>query len=232
MDLNQKLRNMAIDEGTDFFGVADLSSAHDFVKRQGGEEIAYYPLAISLGIRIIDTIVDQLPRREERSVAVNYHHHGYIVINRRLDYLASRISSEIQNNGYNALLLPASERYDDERLCAVFSHKLTAHLAGHGWIGKSCMLITPEAGPRVRWTTILTDAPLKVTGTSQDEKCGNCTECVDICPVSAFTGSAFKEDEPRETRYDASKCENYLHKRAKWEVCGLCVFICPHGRKK
>ncbi|HHY00305.1 MAG TPA: hypothetical protein GX531_02865 [Methanothermobacter sp.] len=97
MDLNQKLRNMAIDEGTDFFGVADLSTSHDFVKRQGGEEIAYYPLVISLGIRIIDTIVDQLPHREERSVAVNYHHHGYIVINRRLDYLASRISSEIQD---------------------------------------------------------------------------------------------------------------------------------------
>jgi hypothetical protein len=28
------------------------------------------------------------------------------------------------------------------------------------------MLITPEAGPRWRWITVLTDAPLPVTGTS------------------------------------------------------------------
>ena len=59
-----------------------------------------------------------------------------------------------------------------------------------------------------------------------------CAECVDICPVSAFTGTPFKEDEPRETRYDASKCEKYLHEEAKWEVCGLCVYICPYGRER
>ena len=232
MDLNKKLRKIAIDEGADFFGVADLSNARDFVKEQGGEAVASYPLAISLGIRIMNSIVDQLPHREERSVAVNYHHHGYTIINRRLDYLASRISSQIQNNGYSALPIPASERYDDERICAVFSHKLAAHLAGHGWIGKSCMLITPEAGPRVRWITVLTDAPLSATGTSQDEKCGDCTECVDICPVSSFTGTPFKEGEPRDIRYDASRCEKYIHEEAEWEVCGLFVYICPHGRNK
>lgn len=231
MDLNQKIERMALDEGADFYGVADLSKAQKFIKEQGGDEVASYPRAISLGIKIMDSIVDQLPHRQERSVAVNYRHQGYDIINRRLDLLASIISSKIQNNGYKALPIPASERYDDERICAVFSHKLAAHLAGHGWIGKSCMLITPETGPRVRWITILTDAPLNVTGTSQDEKCGNCTECVDICPVSAFTGMPFKEDEPREVRYDASKCEKYLLEEADWEVCGMCVYICPHGRK-
>jgi len=229
-ELNRNLRVIARREGADFYGVADLSPAQDFIRDQGGEEVASYPRGISLGIGLMDSIVDELPHREERSVAVNYRHHGYEVINRRLDFLASCLSSYIQNAGYRALPLPASERYDDERICAVFSHKLTAHLAGHGWIGKSCMLITPEAGPRVRWITILTDAPLPVTGTSMDEKCGSCSECVDICPVSAFTGVAFQEDEPRETRYAAGKCEKYLNEGEEWNVCGLCVYICPHGR--
>jgi len=228
--LDQDLRIIARRKGVDFYGVADLSLAQNFIREQGGDEVASYPRGISLGIRIMDSIVDDLPRRKERSVAVNYRHHGYEVINRRLDLLASCLSSYIQNAGYRVLPLPASERYDDERICALFSHKLTAHLAGHGWIGKSCMLITPEAGPRVRWVTVLTDAPLPVTGTSLDEKCGNCSECVDICPVSAFTGAAFHEDEPREIRYDAGKCEKYLNEGEKWSVCGLCVYICPHGR--
>lgn len=232
MDLNRKLREITFNEGADFYGVADLSEAHEFIRDQGGDEVASYPRAISLGIMIPDSIVDQLPRREERSVAVNYRHHGYGVINQRLDLLASRLSSQIQSDGHRALPMPASERYDDERICAVFSHKLAAHLAGHGWIGKSCMLITPEAGPRVRWITILTDAPLPVTGTSTTQKCGECSDCADICPVSAFTGAPFQEGESREIRYDAGKCEKYLYEEAKWEVCGLCVYICPHGRNK
>ena len=230
-ELDQIIREISFSDGADFYGVADLSPASDFIREQGGEEVASYPFAISLGIKIMDSIVDQLPQRDERSVAVNYRHHGYEIINRRLDLLASRLSSQIQKEGYRALPIPASERYDDERICAVFSHKLAASLAGHGWIGKSCMLITPESGPRVRWTTILTDAPLPVTGELTTENCGECRECVDICPVSAFTGAPFHEDEPREIRYDASKCEKYLYDDAKWEVCGLCVYICPHGRK-
>lgn len=231
MDLTPKLRKVALEKGADFYGVADLALERDFIRDQGGEEVASYPLGISLGIRIMDSIVDQLPHRQERAVAVNYQHHGYEVINRRLDLLASRLSSLIQKEGYRALPIPASERYDDERICAVLSHKLAAHLAGHGWIGKSCLLITPKAGPRVRWITILTDAPLTVTGSPMNEHCGDCTECVDICPISAFTGVPFKEDEPRETRYDASKCEKYLLEDSEWGICGLCVYICPHGRK-
>ena len=86
-------------------------------------------------------------------MAVNYHHHAYQVINQQLDLMVSRLSREIQKKGYQALPIPASERYDDERICAVFSHKLAAHLAGQGWIGKSCLLVTTEAGPRVRWIT-------------------------------------------------------------------------------
>ncbi|MBI5459413.1 4Fe-4S double cluster binding domain-containing protein [Methanobacterium sp.] len=230
--LNENIKDLALKEGADFYGVADLTSARDFIRDQGGDEVASYPLAISLGIRIMDSIVDQLPHRQERKVAVNYRHHGYDIINRRLDLLASRVSSLIQNEGFHALPLPASERYDDERICAVLSHKLAARLAGHGWIGKSCLLVTPKFGPRVRWITILTDAPLEVTGRVMDEHCGECTECVDICPVSAFTGVHFKEDDPREVRYDARKCEKYLEDGEEWAVCGLCVYVCPHGRDK
>jgi len=64
--------------------------------------------------------------------------------------------------------------------------------------------------------------------------CGECNECVKICPVSAFTGVPFRENEPREARYDAEKCEEYLHDpedHSKWNVCGLCIYVCPHGRK-
>lgn len=225
---------MAEHEGADFFGIADLSRVKETIADQGSLFIAQYPRAISIGIRLPDAIIDALPNRDNPAVAVNYKH-IYDVTNLRLDLLTSKLASIIQQEGYKALPIPASERYDDERICAVFSHKLAANLAGLGWIGKSCLLVTPEAGPRVRWSTVLTDAPFEVTGEPLEVQCENCNECVEICPVNAFTGESFKENEPREARYDARKCEKYLYSsndHSDWNVCGLCIYTCPYGMKK
>jgi epoxyqueuosine reductase len=236
MDMNYRIKEIAEKWGTDFCGVADLSLAHDAILAQGGPVIAAYPRGISVGIVLPHAIVDQLPNRTNRAVAVSYRHHGYEVINQRLDFLVSRMSSVLQREGYQALPIPAAKRVDDEQLCAVFSHKLAAHLAGLGWIGKSCLLVTTEVGPRVRWATVLTDAPLSVTGKPMEERCGSCNQCVEICPVHAFTGEVFRASEPRERRYDASKCDRYFEamkkKDAELAVCGLCLYVCPYGKQR
>ncbi len=224
---------MAEHEGADFFGIADLSSVNEIIIEQGSSFIAGYPEAISIGIKLPDAIVEALPDRDNPAVAANYRH-TYDITNLRLDLLTSKLASIIQQDGYKALPIPASERCDDEKICAVFSHKLAANLAGLGWIGKNCLLITPEAGPRVRWSTVLTDAPLKVTGEPLQVRCEDCNECVGICPVNAFTGEPFRENEPLEVRYDARKCEEYLYDskdHSNWNVCGLCIYVCPHGKK-
>lgn len=222
--------------GADFVGVADLSLAHDAILAQGGPVIAAYPRAISVGIGLLHTIVDQLPNRADRAVAFSYQYHSYDLINQRLDLLISQVSRFLQREGYRALPVPASKRADDERICAAFSHKIAAHLAGLGWIGKSCLLVTPEIGPRVRWATVLTDAPLRVTGEPTAANCGDCNQCVEICPVQAFTGEPFRASEPREKRYDAGKCDSYFaemkEKDSELAVCGLCLYVCPHGKRQ
>jgi epoxyqueuosine reductase len=234
MELDNVIRESAEAWGADWFGVADLSPAHDAILAQGGPAVAGYPRAVSLGIALLHPIVDQLPQRAERAVAALYHFHAYDLVNQRLDLVASRLSCVLQREGYRALPIPASQRVDDERICAAFSHKLAAHLAGLGWIGKSCLLVTPQTGPRVRWATVLTDAPLSVTGRPMDERCGDCVQCVEICPVQAFTGRPFREDEPRQARYDAAKCDRYFarlrEQNAGLAVCGLCLYVCPYGR--
>ena len=236
MNMNHRIKEIAETWGADFFGVADLSLAHDAILAQGGPLIAAYPRAISVGIVLLHTIVDQLPNSADRAVAVNYRHHCYEVINQRLDLFVSRVSSLLQREGYQAIPIPASKRVDDERICAVFSHKIAAHLAGIGWIGINCLLVTPEEGPRVRWATVLTDAPLPVTGKPMEERCGSCNQCVEICPVHAFTGEAFLASDPREKRFDAGKCDRYFagmkKKDAELAVCGLCLYVCPYGQQR
>jgi epoxyqueuosine reductase len=232
MGLYSALEKMARDDGADFFGVADLAPAREEIFMQGGEIVAAYPRAVSIGIRLLDPIVDALPRKE-LPTAQSYKNHCYDVVNSRLDLLALKLSGEIQRAGYRAFPMSAARRVSDEKVCAIFSHKMAASLAGLGWIGKSCLLVTPECGPRARWITILTDAPLK-TGSPMLFQCGDCSECVDICPVKAFTGRNFVETEPREARYDARRCEKYLkglEASTGYGVCGLCLYVCPYGKK-
>ncbi len=232
--LTERLRAEALSLGVNFFGVADLSSAQEFIAEQGGEMIAQFPRAVSVGLTMPFAIVDQLPRHREKAVAMAYRSHSYDVLNRRLDDIASALAGTLQREGYRAFPVLSSQTVDEKNLRGLVSHKLAAHLAGLGWIGKSCLLVTPEVGPRVRWETVLTDAPLVSAGEPMEVRCGKCRECVDACPPQAFTGRNFAESEPREVRFDVFKCRNYQREREKEvgvSVCGMCVFVCPYGQK-
>jgi epoxyqueuosine reductase len=227
------LRETALALGADFCGVADLALAQELVRQLGGELAAQFPRAVSIGVALPSAIVDQLCRHEDKMVALAYRRHGYDTINIRLDQLASRMASILQQVGHRAFPVAASQTIDKERHYGLFSHKLAAHLAGLGWIGKSCLLVTPQVGPRVRWVTVLTDASLEA-GQPVRERCGSCTECVDGCPAHAFTGRHFREDEPREARFDVDKC--YVYQRKDREhlgsiLCGMCIYVCPYGRR-
>jgi len=229
-ELKENLKIFTKDHGVDLFGVADLTDARTFIQIQGGEHMSQYPRAISIGMRLLDAIIDELFRHENPSVVWTYK--GlYNSVNAHLDRVALLIAERVQKAGFKAYPIPASQMVSKSKLEGAFSHKLAGHLAGLGWIGKNCLLITPEYGPRVRWATILTDAPL-VAGIAPQNQCGNCHECVDVCPPKAFTGVPFDSSEPRDVRYRAHLCRNYMSKRNTIigeGICGLCVYICPYG---
>ena len=87
MQLDDCLRNLAEELGADYFGVADLSLARDFIISQGGLEVGGYTKAVSIGIALLNPIVDQLPNRAQKAMAIEYRHHAYDVVNERLDSL-------------------------------------------------------------------------------------------------------------------------------------------------
>jgi epoxyqueuosine reductase QueG len=233
--LREELEKYSRSMGIDLFGVADLTDnmTHKNLLRQGGAHISRYPKAVSLGIRLLDPIVNQLQQHEEPSAIYSYR--GlYNQANANLDRSAMLIAKKIQEAGYETYPIPASQTINNRKMEGAISHKLSANLAGLGWIGKSCLLITPEYGPRVRLATILTDAPLE-TGEPLLNRCDDCHDCVDVCPPKAFTGVAFDPSEPRGVRFRANLCSDYSQTRAKQlgeGICGLCVYICPHGLKK
>jgi epoxyqueuosine reductase len=74
MQLDDQVQRMARDLGADLFAIANLALAQDFIRSQGGQDVASYPRAISIGISLLDPIVDQLPQRSEKSVSIEYRH--------------------------------------------------------------------------------------------------------------------------------------------------------------
>ena len=126
--------------------MADLTPARDFIHAQGGERVSRYPRGVVIGMRLQDSLVELLPDGDKAG-AILYKHSSYDVVNTALDQIALRVANLLQQAGYGAFPVPASKRTDDEHICGIFSQKLAAHLAGLGWIGKSCLLVTPNHGP-------------------------------------------------------------------------------------
>ena len=235
MDIQAELNRLADHYQLDYFGIADLNSARALVNGMSKNLLRDFRFAISLGVTLPHRIVDGLLDSGRDFARISYDIHAYQVVNDRLNQLAQVFHSFLQRKGYPSYPVPATQRYFDETISSIFSHKLAAHLSGLGWIGKSCLLVTEGDGPRVRWVSVLTDAPLKATGRARKPECGDCRECVDICPAQAFTNRLFHPDEPREMRYHAHRCRDYfdsLKKQSQIPVCGLCLAVCPHGRNR
>lgn len=234
MGLFERIKELGELHGIDYIGVAGISNIKNEIRVISGSLTDDYPRALSIGIVLPNSIVNLLKDRDTYENVLHYETHAYHIIDRRLDDFASLVSSVIQRNGYNTMPLSVSERIDSNRVCASFSHKIAARLAGFGWIGKNCLLITPDHGPRVRWTTVLTVAPFEENKIIQESRCGSCSQCVKACPVQALHGKNYVEHEPRDSRFNVKKCEDYfkqLKEEGKLQVCGMCLYACPYGKK-
>lgn len=235
MDLFERIKQLGDIYAIDFIGVANISNYKNEIESLGGSLANDFPRALSIGIVLQKSIVNLLEDRNTYENVLQYKIHAYDIINHRLDNFSSIISSIIQKEGSMVMPTPAAERIDSNRVCASISHKITARLAGFEWIGKNCLLINPDHGPRIRWATVFTNAPFEDNNTIMENRCGICTQCVKACPVNAIKGKNFVEHESRDMRFDVSKCETYfkeLESSNRLQICGMCLYACPYGKKK
>lgn len=66
--------------------------------------------------------------------------------------------------------------------------KAWAARAGLGWIGKSCLLVTPDHGTRVSLATLILDDEADEYGEPMPSRCGACDRCLRACPTSCLSG--------------------------------------------
>jgi epoxyqueuosine reductase QueG len=203
------------------FGVAGLAQmkTDDFLLPT--ETIRHLPFAICLGMRLSKAVLNRLTDHPD----LLYEHH-YRQLNFALDRVALEIANRLQNWGYNALPIPASQVVDWQNQRGHLSHKRVGLSAGLGWLGRNNLLVTPEFGAQVRLVTILTDLELE-PGTPLKQDCGECRQCLSACPAKAI------KEKPAD--FDHQACFEQLKsfQRARYVhqfICGLCVRSCPGTR--
>jgi epoxyqueuosine reductase QueG len=206
--MTEELRNELLDQGATVVGFASL-------KGHLSGEIAHLACAVSIG-------VDR--KLNENTLAI-------------LTRLQKRTVRSLKARGYRTLAIPPdSDRRRStfiSKLYALFNHKMAATSAGLGWIGKNGLLISPDYGPRLSLSTVLTDAPLEPDRSVETCLCGECTLCIDHCPSQAITGYVWSRTNPFVELVRLDACRS--HKRGKRQTegkpnCGLCINICPYGR--
>jgi epoxyqueuosine reductase QueG len=153
--LYNKLREIAFSSGLSAFGIGnieDLRTIFDALPLEQTDGLSY---GISIGARVSDSVLHGITTGPTR----HYLHH-YKMLNLLLDQTALKLTLAIQNAGYQALPIPASQIIDWEKQTAHLSHKMIALRAGIGWIGRNNLLVHPEFGSKIRLATVLTDMPL------------------------------------------------------------------------
>lgn len=217
------LKKFADGLGIAAFGVCRTGDEKkNFSLSAGSIEGLDYAVSIAVGLsrRVLDEIVDKPTRL--------YFHH-YRQANSLLDHITTRMAGFIQQKGYDALPIPASQIVDWEKQTAHLSHKRIAQLAGVGWLGRHNLIVHPKYGAMVRLATILTDMPMK-PDKELKSGCNDCRKCVTACPASAI-----KETQ---VEFDHMACFEklkYFQKQRYVDqyICGICVKAClPAPSKK
>jgi len=112
--------------------------------------------------------------------------------------------------------------------------KPLAAAAGLGWQGKNTMLVSREHGSWLFLGAIFTTAELP-PDTPEDDHCGSCRRCIDVCPTAAF---------PAPYQLDARRCLAYLSIEHKGHIpvefrrpmgnrifgCDDCLAVCPWNK--
>jgi epoxyqueuosine reductase len=232
MTLTSELKEAARKAGADLVGVADLAPFKSEGALLPGQGYAQFGKAISVAIHLDDDIVDAI----QGAPTPEYARH-YRAINATLDQLTAGLAGWIGSRGYSTFAVPASEILDKRRWLARISHKAVARMAGIGWQGKSLLIVSPQFGPRIRLSTVLTDMPLDCDQPLKN-RCGTCRECALACPASAIkNGRTTDRYASRDEALSLSRCvERTLTFKSRADigaqVCGVCFQACPFGRKR
>jgi len=109
------------------------------------------------------------------------------------------------------------------------SDRVIAYASGIGFYGKNHFIINPTYGSYIYLGSILVDIDLESDGDILESQCGDCTKCLDVCPLKANAKDTFEFE----------KCVSYMTQKAIDDNptrylygCDLCQKVCRFNDNK
>ncbi len=112
-----------------------------------------------------------------------------MLVLRKMDYVAFHLAEALEDSGYPSLIL-ASQETDWGMKNASYGRLSTRHLgveAGLGTLGLEVNILSPEFGPRLYLTGVLTELELEPDSRITEQVCigESCSRCLHSCPGDA-----------------------------------------------
>lgn len=227
--IHAEIEEAARKAGSDLVGFANLAPLKGMLA--GDVTTFEYPYAVTFAVEIPKAAAMaslSKPSEEMRE--------AYKMCNKKLKAAGEKVVELLTAAGFKARFIDPAQRVVPEKLLGPISQKAIATQAGMGWIGKNGLLITEQFGPRQRMGAVLTDMPVPGNVKLIDNKCGDCTACIDNCPMRVLKGPEFKHHpESRDLVIDWAKCGEYEKKligdgSRPEKACGRCIARCPFSK--
>ncbi|MGI6695965.1 MAG: 4Fe-4S binding protein [Christensenellales bacterium] len=230
-----KLKTHAQKLGIDKIAFADLTIPGLLLRSENAGFLLNngYHIAVSIAMRISEATCSLALQSDDEGLMNYFKAHALARAN-QLDDAALKLALYLENFGYKAFVVPGLGSGYTVGAPGIVSHMAIANVSGLGTMGDSGMILTPEFGPRVRLSTIITDCPLPVHNQTKDI-CIHCGLCKEACPSGAITGKRFDPHNPSGEYMDRATCAKYRDQRLEKtgnRFCNICMAICPIGAKQ
>jgi ferredoxin len=172
--------------GADLVGIASAQTLNAFPPDPRWPQT---PERISTRVKSVITIVQHIPVGAFRCRANAPVQYIDMLVLRKMDKVAYGIADELEAAGNPTFVVPAQEtEWSYKR--ASYGRLSTRHLgveSGLGTLGLEVNILTPEYGPRIYLTGILTELELTPDAPMTEQVCigESCSRCLHSCPGDA-----------------------------------------------
>jgi ferredoxin len=181
-----RVKARARELGADLVGVASAQTLNAFPPDPRWPQT---PERISPYVKSVITIVQHIPVGAFRCRTNTPVQYMDMLVLRKMDKVAYRLAEELERAGHPSFVVPAQEtEWTLKR--ASYGRLSTRHLgveSGLGTLGLEVNILTPEYGPRVYLTGILTELELDADAPMTEQVCigESCSRCLHSCPGDA-----------------------------------------------
>ena len=172
--------------GADLVGVAGAATLNAFPPDPRWPQT---PERMSPDAKSVIVLVLRVPAASFRAKEPEPYQMINMMINRRLDKIARRVSEALEKRGHFGLVMNNNST-DWELKSGTYGHLSLRHLAveaGLGTLGLGLNFMCAEYGPRVNLGVIVTDAELEPGEPMTEQLCigEGCSRCLYACPTDA-----------------------------------------------